>query len=173
MPDETTLIQCECGARLEAAEGGTSEYYGEHPACWALFGEVLAREYSDYRFAAVHRLTVDAYAAQHPGKPERRTIKSVAVHLIGLHLALERGVSSIDAVQTLQSAADRSAEYHWLVPPSSFGDLTVVYVHGAGGDPELHKQRVQEWAGHTWRAWAAHHAQVRAWAAALKPRSKR
>jgi Family of unknown function (DUF5946) len=37
-----------------------------------------------------HRMTVDAYCAQHPGKPERRTIQSINVHLVGLFLTVER-----------------------------------------------------------------------------------
>jgi hypothetical protein len=108
--DVTPSVVCPgCGALVLAADGPTHPYYDKAPGCWALYGEVLAREYSDFRFGRVHHLTVDAYAAQHPGQPERRTIKSVAVHLIGLHLALERGVAPSVLMGARQAAAERSA----------------------------------------------------------------
>ena len=60
------------------------------PSCWAAYGEVLAREYNDPAFMAAHRLTVDAYAVQHPGRPSPQSIQSVALHLISLCLVLEQ-----------------------------------------------------------------------------------
>ncbi|WP_217429780.1 DUF5946 family protein, partial [Sphingomonas bacterium] len=75
---------------LPAATGPAHGYLGASPACWARYGELLAREYGDPAYMAAHRLTVDAYCAQHPGEPERRTIQSAHVHLVGLHLTLER-----------------------------------------------------------------------------------
>jgi len=52
---------------------------------------VLAREYSEPAYFGVHQLTVDTYAVQHPGVAERRSIQSVALHLITLSLMVERG----------------------------------------------------------------------------------
>jgi hypothetical protein len=170
VPDRSDLTACPgCGALVSSADGPTHAYYGAAPGCWALYGEVLAREYGDFRYARLHRLTVDAYAAQHPGRPERRTIQSVAVHLIGLHLSLEAAAgewAGHDLSPVLQAAADRSAGYHWLEPPPSLGDVTVSDVHAAA-DPVEHLRTVRRWAEHTWAAWAPHHAQVRAWAAAV------
>jgi hypothetical protein len=167
MADSTPAAACPgCGALVPLVEGPTHAYYGEAPGCWALYGEVLAREYGDFRFGRVHHLTVDAYAAQHPGLPERRTIQSVAVHLIGLHLALERGVAPGDLVRARRAAADRSAQFRWLEPPVSRGDVTVRDVHAAGDDPDAHGRLVRAWASGAWQAWAPYHAQIRAWAAA-------
>ena len=45
-----------CGASVEQGKGG----------CLKLFEEILAREFSDYRYGRIHRLTVDAYSLQHP-----------------------------------------------------------------------------------------------------------
>ncbi len=70
-----------CGALAPDIDGPVHRYMDSSPGCWALFGEVLAREYSDYNYASHHRLTVDAYAVQHPGKPSPPSIGSVAVHL--------------------------------------------------------------------------------------------
>jgi hypothetical protein len=54
------------------------------------YTEKLAREYggNDYH-QPIHRLKVDGYAVQHPGKPVRQAIQSVAVHLISLYYVLE------------------------------------------------------------------------------------
>ena len=167
MVDDPRSVTCPgCGALVPAVDGPTHAYYGEAPGCWALYGEVLAREYGDFRFGRVHHLTADAYAAQHPGRPERRTVQSVAVHLIGLHLALGRGVASGDLAHARQVAADRSAQFRWLEPPASRGDVTVRDVHAAGDDPDAHGRLVRAWAEVVWQAWALHHAQIRSWAAA-------
>src|SRR5262245_20348838 len=156
------LIPCiGCGALVDDSSDPTHDYVGCSPRCWTIFGEVLAKEYSDYRFGTVHRLTVDTYAVQHPGKPERRTIKSVAVHLIGLHLSLELNFDRIQAVKILQAAAERSSSFIWLDPPESSGSMTIIDVHRAGDNPLEHKRLVNEWARTTWAAWARHHPKVR------------
>ena len=46
------------------------------------------RELGELRNPDIHRLSVDTYAVQHPGVPERRSIQSVAVHLMCLCLVL-------------------------------------------------------------------------------------
>ena len=168
MPSPVSQIPSpQCGALVPDVEGATHAYFGAAPGCWALYGEVLAREYSDYRFARLHRLTVDSYAVQHPGRPERRAIQSVAVHLIGLHVSLEQTGAERPFEPLLQAAADASASYRWLEPPESLGAVTVVDVHRAGDDPEAHLAAVREWAASAWAAWSPYHDQVRAWAAAL------
>jgi hypothetical protein len=160
------LIPCpQCGAPVPAGDGPTHAYYDAAPGCWALYGEVLAREYGDYSFARLHRLTVDSYAAQHPGRPAPRTIQSVAVHLVGLQLSLERPEPGRVLEPILQAAADASAGYRWLEPPPSLGAITVADVHRAGDDAAAHLAAVRGWAESTWAAWAPHHAQVREWAA--------
>lgn len=80
-----------CGALVPCGDGPTHRYIGASPGCWAVFGEVLAREYSDRRYWPVYQLTVDAYAVQHPGEPSRQTIQSAAIHLISLYSVLEAG----------------------------------------------------------------------------------
>lgn len=148
------MIPCPgCGALVPDSNDPTHEYIGSSPGCWAIYCEVLAKEYSDYRFASVHRLTVDTYAVQHPGKEERRTIKSVAVHFIGLHLSLELNLDSTRAVKLMRFAADRSASFAWLDPPELLGSLTIIEVHRAGDNPQEHKRLVNECARTTWAAW--------------------
>src|SRR3982074_1852880 len=70
---------CEdCGAPVAQGKAG----------CLQIFEEILAREFSDYRYGKIHRLTVDAYSLQHPER-YMRSGKSFAAHLTGMCAALE------------------------------------------------------------------------------------
>ncbi len=154
-----------CGALVPEIDGPTHRYLGASPGCWAVYGEVLGKEYADYaRFAPVHRLTVDAYAAQHPGTPSPQAVGSVGVHLIRLHLQLEGDLPHDRANAAMLHISSRlKKDFVWLDPPASLGDLTVLYVHEAR-DLEGHVGRVREWAESAWEAWSAHHETVRRWA---------
>ena len=141
-----------CGAMVPRSDGPTHEYIGASPGCWAIFGEVSARG------SAVDQLRVDAYAAQHPGVPSRRSIQSVAVHLISLCLQLEHGATPARAREAIIAALAMAYRFVWLDPPSFEGALTILDV-AAGAD-------VRAWAESVWRAWAPHHDTVRAWLSA-------
>ncbi|WP_053057507.1 DUF5946 family protein [Rubrobacter aplysinae] len=154
-----------CGALVPRSEKGTThEYIGASPGCWSVYGKVLEREYADYeRYFDIHRLTVDAYAAQHPGEPSRRATQSVAVHLIRLHLMLELGLPPERANAGMQRVSSKGG-FVWLEPPESPGWITVLHVREAR-DPAEHEARVREWAGSVWEAWSGHHEAIRRWAA--------
>ena len=125
---------------------------------------MLAKEYGDYRYWPAHRMTVDAYAAQHPGTPSPQSIKSVAVHLISLHLTLERGLPGDRVVKEMQRAAGRNHEsFFWLEPPDFLGEITVLDVQPAGS-PDEHKELVEQWARSVWEAWGTQHETIREWA---------
>ena len=132
------------------------------PACWAAYGEVLAREYSDPAYFQVHRLSVDAYAVQHPGRESPQAINSVAVHLIRLCLQLERQLTPEQANSAMVQATLNKGRYVWLEPPSSLGDVTVKDVWRAQ-NVEAHIEAVRRWARSAWQAWISHHATVRGW----------
>ena len=152
-----------CGAQVPKSNGPTHEYIGASPGCWAVFGEVLSKEYEEYDYPPVHRLTVDTYAAQHPGSPSKQTIQSVAVHLIGLHLMLDLTFDAYKTSKALNKAAGTSQDYRWLEPPGTLGSLTILDVHGAE-DLKDHTDRVHIWAHAVWQAWQPHHDQIRLWA---------
>jgi len=132
------------------------------PGCWAVFGEVLAVEYSDPSYACAHRLSVDTYAVQHPGRPSPQSVQSVALHLISLCLILEQGLDFGDATDAIRAAADAKGRFTWLTPPPLRGALTIADVVGATTGQE-HQRRVRAWAASAWSAWAAHHSVVRSW----------
>ena len=152
-PSTTIATSCpECGAPV----------LGGRDACQRLFDEVLAREFGDYRYARVHRLTVDVYSLQHPAE-YMRSAKSYAAHLTGMYVAIEEDVM----------AETNRAVQQWLngprrlprpgdAAPRQRGVLTIIHVHGAG-DPEDHVRRVREWALSTWEAWRDYHQVARQW----------
>ena len=156
------MSRCQgCGLLLPTPVGPTHAYIGASPACWALYGEVLAREYGDPDSFRLHQVTVDTYAVQHPGVPERRSIQSVAVHLITLCLVLEEGVDPA-AGRALHKRLAARASFHWLAPPSPNGHITVADVLEAR-TPAEHECTVEAWARDVWAAWEPHHATVRRW----------
>jgi hypothetical protein len=152
-----------CGAEFPNIDGPTHRYLGASPGCWAIFEEILAKEYGEYGYPPVHRLTVDAYAAQHPGKPSKQSIKSVAVHLISLHLMLDLHYEAQRATKAISRAAQVSQEYVWLEPPASLGELSILDVYQANNVKE-HTDRVHIWAHSVWRAWLPHHSTIHRWA---------
>jgi Family of unknown function (DUF5946) len=99
------------------------------PACWAKYGELLAREYENPDYMVAHRLTVDTYAVQRPGKPSAQSVQSVAAHLISLHCVLEQGMAHWQATAFLKICADKGS-FEWLEPPSH------QYLRGIGGSSQ-------------------------------------
>lgn len=151
-----------CRAKFEKREGPTHPYIGASAACWAAYGDVLAREYGEYGYPAIHRLTVDAYAAQHPGIESRQSIQSVAVHLIGLYLWLECGLPANEITRRIGEAVKRGG-FHWLTPPEVLGSLTIQDVVQSANLDE-HIIQVHAWARSVWDAWQVHAATVKRWA---------
>lgn len=162
---EKSMLECfSCKEKFIASDGPTHPYMASTPGCWQMYGEVLAREYSSYDYWQNHRLTVDAYAVQHPGQESPQSIQSVAVHLISLFCIFEQGVSHDDATRMIKKATQQ--KFHWLVPPDDLGDVTVKSVWLAQTAKE-HNSKVEHWARSVWSAWFDHHPTVEDWVATL------
>ncbi len=147
-----------CGLQMPLSERSYDGKFNASPECWALYEEVIAREYeSPALFGQVHQLTVDTYAVQHAGG--RHPDKSVCVHLAGLYLALERGLPSRH-VPPLQQRLARRKRWPHLAPPTRRTWPTVLDVVRADS-PEAHRARVREWAREVWQAWSTHHDTAR------------
>lgn len=111
---------------------------------------------------AVHRQSVDAYCAQHPGLSERRTIQSINVHLAGLCLVIERGCSGEFARHVIATLTQHyEHQFCWLPPPASLGDVLVTDLLAAK-DPSTYAREVHRWAETVWSSWDLHHSQIRA-----------
>jgi len=156
-------VRCfSCGGLYPDIEGPTHQYMKSSPGCWAVYGDILAREYSNPEYFEVHRLTVDAYAVQHPGAKDRQSIHSVGLHLIRICLFLEHNLKAEDANNAMLQAGKEKHRFLWLKPPLALGDFTAEDVFEAGNVSE-HKERVREWARSAWEAWADHHGTIRSW----------
>lgn len=155
-----------CQAEFGEVDGPTHEYMLSSPGCWAAYGEVLAREYSEYRFMQMRRLTVDTYAVQHPGVNVPAARRSVGMHLSRLYLLLEGGRSTERVNKAMLAITEFKDRCDWLEPPSMIGTLSVLEVLQAASKEE-HQNRVRAWAESVWKAWAVHHDTVRKWCAGL------
>lgn len=158
-----------CGLIRPAVSGAADPYGGASAACWAAFSELLAGDYSHWR-PARHRLTVDAYMAQHPGYATPGGRRSVQVHLVGLHLALERELAPPQIGRILGAIfPDKSQDVEALEPVPELAGLTVEHVLLA--PPEVQDARTIEWATAVWRAWCLHHGRIRKLAEAASARA--
>ena len=149
---------CEsCNLILPHFEGPTHEYMRSSPACWKMYGEVLAREYQDKKYFEIHRLTVDAYALQHPGHQDRRAIQSVNIHLASLYLIFSKNYSSEQATKFLgECVKNHKLDFEYLERPSTLGNMTVFDVWQTK-DSEQHIQAVRNWARSVFEVWEQHH----------------
>lgn len=142
----------ECGADVSGGRTG----------CQRAFDDVLAREFSDYRYAREHRLTVDAYSLQHPDK-YMRSGKSYAAHLTGMYAAL-KGEFTAEVHRAVQQWLNGSKALQRPDHPAAGqrGALTIVHVLEAKG-PDDHVQRVREWAASVWEAWRGYRPIAQQW----------
>jgi Family of unknown function (DUF5946) len=162
-----SLVQCPgCGGLFPKFDGPTHPYMEAIAGCWSAYGEVMARQYLDPDYAEYYRLSVDAYAVQHPGKPSRQSIQSVGVHLIRLYLLLEDGLEMTSANDAMKSASQIKQRFIWLEPPPSMGVITVANIANTKTNDEL-RGAVANWAATAWAAWSTHHQTIRVWAREL------
>jgi Family of unknown function (DUF5946) len=151
-----------CGLVLPAYKGPTHAYVGASPACWRLYGQVVTLSWGKRDGLPLDRLVVNTYGAQHPGERQVRSVQSVALHLMGLCLALERGEEPRIMPTRDRKLSRRTLDLHWLEPPRPNGTLTLRGPLGARG-PDEHAASVEAWASDVWAAWEAHHGTVREW----------
>lgn len=152
-----------CGVVLPVHEGPLHAYLGASAECWQLYGRLASPSTTEPDAPRLRRLVADAYAAQHPGVPQRRSIQSVAVHLMDLCLLLERdGEIERDAPEPGREPRRKALDLHWLDPPDARGEMTVADALRASAG-ESRAGRIEAWASEVWAAWAAHHPTVRAW----------
>lgn len=154
-------IKCfSCGALIPDIEGPVHEYMTSAPGCWKIYGEILAKEYSLGNYDQImHRVTVDTYAVQHPGTPERRTINSVNFHLIRLFLIFKKNLEASRANSVMKQISEDDTlhdNFKWLDPPSFENTLTVTDVIKVE-DMDAHKKIVREWGLSVWNAWEKKH----------------
>jgi hypothetical protein len=120
-------------------------YIGGSAGCWQIYGEILAKEYSD-----------PAYWKVHPGKPSPQTVQSVNVHLLAMYLIFEKHCSFDSARKALNDVIKKKkGQFTWLTPPQDLGTSTVVDLVKARNANE-YQQRVITWGKSVWDAWLPH-----------------
>jgi len=129
--------------------------------CWSLYGQVLAKEYSDPEYMYVHALTVDAYALQHPGKDVAQANSSIYVHLLSAFAYFVKQKTLKELVYVKQQAAIHTKELRRLSPvpePMSFR-CTVADVLQAE-NAQQHVEMVVAWTKSVFENWEAHHTTI-------------
>src|SRR5262245_12348828 len=157
-----------CGVRLPANGWTIDPGIGASPECWQLLGDVQGFELEHPTLVGrCHQLTVDAYGAQHAVDP--RSIRT-AYSLVGLHLALEVGLTGVQVRDAHQRMGRPDPTWPAFERPHGDAGMTVEDVAEAGlraGSVEGHAAAVTAWAKAVWEAWASEHASVAALAARL------
>jgi hypothetical protein len=157
-----------CGLRLPGGGLPWDRRRNASPECWQLYGEVQGFELNHLELVRdFHQLTVDAYAAQHAPREVGGEVPpiSVAYALVGLHLALDRGVPGPEVRAAHQRMGKPDPSWPRLPVPEGTGAMTVFEVAAAGamvGSVAGHATAVPAWAAAVWRAWATQHATVAA-----------
>jgi len=107
---------------------------------------ILAREFSDFRYAKFHRLTIDTYSLQHPD-PYMTSAKSFAAHLTGMCCAMEYD-NKRNLLRILQQWLNGKKQLEKPELLDNVGSMTISHVVDAGDGTE-HARRVNEWAEST------------------------
>ena len=157
---EETIKCYGCGALVENIEGQPHKYIGAVQGCWNLFGEVLAKEYGEYKYPEnTHRLTVDTYAIQHPGQPSKKSIQSVNIHLISLYAVLIKKLNGKQATKMIGEILKKELHFEWLEPPAPNGEITVIDILKAANKEE-HERAVKGWAENVFSCWYSKYKQI-------------
>jgi len=158
--DGATLSEACASCGLVVA-GGTE-------GCQRLFETIGLREYEDMRLARYHRIVVDVYALQHPGR-YGRSAKSFAAHLTGLCAWLENETNSRSVNALVQRWLSGPSPIQKPTLPPSYGAITIRDLVDAE-DPVRYGEVLRNWARATWDAYAPLHATAREWIATAQGR---
>ncbi len=151
---------------MKNISGPKHSYIGSDAGCWEVFCNVLAKEYTQYNeLWQSHRLTVDTYAAQHPGNGDRRAVQSVFVHLTRLYLMLEKGLSGKHANDAMKFITMHKNEFMHLDPLPDFSGTVNVADVAAAENIHEHRHHVEKWAMSVWNAWKVHHDTIKGFVA--------
>lgn len=166
-----------CNIELPQSDCPSDRYGVASNECWACFNQVLANEITfANHYPEVHRLTVDAYAIQHPPHAQyqearnieprfiKASIQSIGIHLIALHFAFIDNVPLLKIAPKMDALLSKGATFEQLTPPSSLGEYRVDHAVKASNFKE-HEDAVWDWARSAFDAWANDHDRIKEWIA--------
>lgn len=163
-----TEVCPDCGLVAPPSPIGTHRYIGASSGCWNLYSNLLNGGSPPLPPNPNNVLLVDAYAAQHPGRPSPQAIQSVAVHLLTLFGIFENN-HGIDQALWLRRRFLRDGpipkhdRFAWLTPPDDLGRSTILEIINA---PTLARRReaVDHYVHMVWTAWSSvYMGQIREW----------
>lgn len=132
----------------------------DNKSCKEMFDEILAKEFSDFNYGRVHRLTVDSYSLQHPD-PYMVSAKSFAAHLTGMCCTM-----MYDNDQQLMRLLQRWLNGNRvLIKPDlleGLGSLNISHIMDSKDGPH-HQSLVREWAAKVWEAYTPYHDLAQEW----------
>ncbi len=160
MPSTSTCPGC--GLELPTFEGAPNPPINASAECYQRSFDVAGYELTHQAaLGAYHQMMVDAYGAQHPGEPGKPI--RLVYSLVGLHLALDRGLSGIEVREAHSRMGKPSDAWPRFERPEGFAAVTVDDVARAGvdaGSPEGHARAMVAWGRAVWEWWALAHADV-------------
>ena len=149
-----------CGLVLPDADRPQTERLNASAACQVVHDRVAAFEVDHLPLARFRQLRVDAYGAQHAGPPTPAI--RVAYGLVGLHLALDHGVSA-SGVRSAHTRMGRPQPDWPRFETAPHADVTVGDVARSGvdaGSSRGHAEALLLWATSVWTSWSARHDDV-------------
>jgi len=157
-----------CGLVLPVEAGAPTIPMNASAECAAVYAEVSGFEFQHPVMLRYHQLSVDAYGAQHAGRPT--TPIRLGYALAGLWLALEHGFSG-DEVRVIHHSMGHAEEW-WpaFEPPAGRARITVHDVAEQGvriGSSTGHATATRAWAEDVWGTWTEQRPQVGAEVEAL------
>jgi hypothetical protein len=133
--------------------------------CQELFHESSIRDFSDFQYAKMNRLKVDAYALQHPDI-FMVSAKSFAAHLVGMCIAMDYH-NDQHLMRALQKWLNGKRELEKPPMLTYFGSITIADVMKAKSASE-YERFVMDWAKCVWGAYARYQQMARGWVRAVK-----
>ncbi len=161
----TTTTCPGCRVELPVTRSALEPLPAASAECREVYAEVQGFELSDLALVRdFHQLAVDAYAAQHP-VPDTGPLQHISIpySLVGLHLALDRGVPGVQVRAAHQRMGRPDRTWPRFPPPEDRGTVTAFDVAAAGvmvGSVDGHAAAMHRWAAAVWQAWAPHHRPV-------------
>lgn len=153
----STSVCPSCGLAASLPQSLPDAPFPASAACWWAYGELTGYNLERAHLNFLHQHAVDAYAAQHPGPPARPITLWFA--LVGLHLAIDRGMTGREVQRAHTVLARRRREWPVLPPTERRASTTVADVLARPSGDER-DAAILDWAADVWSCWEAHHDAV-------------
>lgn len=148
-----------CGFGGES-DGPAHAYMSFSAACWARYGEILAREFGQRNYWPAHRVLTDACCGQHSVGGDRRARQSLHIHLAALMLHFDDDATDKTIVKFLRDASKLKTFSPLSIPPENHM-VSIAQVHSAKSAQE-HCAAARLYGQDVLDAWKIHHPVFRA-----------